>query len=122
MVGRSRVDGQGANALVHATIHAAASRLGDVDHTPPLRGSVIVLIDRGQGGIGLRRVETRRGVICASGGGSGRLVVTEGRPVWHDVIAVGRWLRGGGEKVERGIVVVLVMDLVEVIGSAIGRS
>jgi hypothetical protein len=67
-------------------------------------------------------VETGRGVICAGGGGSGRLVVSVGRPVWHDVIPVGRGLGGGGEEVQRGIVVVLIMDLVMMIGSAIGRG
>lgn len=62
MIRGGRIDGQGADALIHAAVYAAAARLGRLDDAASLGGSVEVLIDRGKGRGRLRGRETRGGL------------------------------------------------------------
>lgn len=102
MVGGGRVNRERADALVHTAVDAAAARLGLCD-TRPLRGRFVVLIDGGEGGVGLRGVKVR-GWLGAGGGRRRRLIMSEGRAVDSRMSAIRRGLRRGNEA-KGGIVV-----------------
>lgn len=121
MVGRGRIDGQGTDALVHAAIDTAPSRLGRICNAGSLRRRFLVLVGvlvrvlvrvlvNGREGRGillllLRGRETRRRM--GTGGGRGiamRLIMGVGRTVRDTGDAVGRGLLRGGEELERRVV------------------
>ena len=121
VVGRGRIDGQGTDALVHAAIDTAPSRLGGICYAGSLRRRFLVLVrvlvrvlvDGREGGRGLllllllllRRREAGRRM--GAGGGRGiavRVIMGVGRTVRDTGDAVGRGLLRGGEELERRIV------------------
>ena len=115
VVGRGRIDGQGTDALVHAAIDTAPSRLGRICNAGSLRRrflAVVRVLVNGREGRGillllllLRGRETRRWM--GTGGGRGiavRLIMGVGRTVRDTGDAVRRGLLRGGEELKRRIV------------------
>lgn len=107
MVGRGWVDGEGTDSLVHATVDTAAPGFS-LGHTRSLGGSFVVLVDGGKCGVWL--AEVWRGLLSASGGRRGGLIVRVRGAIDSRVSAIRGGLRRGYEA-ERGIIV----------ASAIGR-
>lgn len=102
MVGRGWVNGQRTDSLVHATVDTAAPGFSGFCHTRPLGGGFVVLVDGGEGGI--RLAEVWRGLLSASRGRGGGLIVGVGGAVESRVSAIRRRLRRGYEA-EGGIIV-----------------
>ena len=119
VVGRGRIDGQGTDALVHAAIDTAPSRLGRICNAASLRWWFLVLVrvlvnGREGGGILLLLLllllllrGREAGRRMGTGGGRGiavRLIMGVGRTVRDTGDTVRRGLLRGGEELERRVI------------------